>query len=381
MSSSKEENRAIILKSGVPFITWSSDLRSALAQEGLVGYVFHSVPEIRPKTAPISPTDAEAKADPETIEKYLDDLEAWKMKDLHAYGIILRRIDPSLRPESSNTLTALELFTMISNTHKPSAAIPYRSCFKKLITTKFTTTATNYCNEFLRNLSNFRNAAANLESTVKNSQEYGISDGLASIMFFEGTAHIDWLETWRATGAVDRERHAYASLEQMMASLRDTSGDRQAISQSALVATPLKINDDDQCYIHPKLNHSNKQCRAQHPELRTIRPNRGREHQGRSNVVVPLVESQDNFSLAMAALPSTLKLAASVSGFQITRDTFIWDSGASNHFINSRSAFVNLAKLENPFIFDQAIHKTSLNYGGTAHVKIGNLNLELTEAL
>ena len=56
-------------------------------------------------------------------------------------------------------------------------------------------------------------------------------------------------------------------------------------------------------------------------------------------------------------------------------------SGASNHFINSRSAFTSLNKPKKPFSFDQAVNKSSLNYGGTALVRIGNLNLSLSEAL
>ena len=83
----------------------------------------------------------------------------------------------------------------------------------------------------------------------------------------------------------------------------------------------------------------------------------------------------------MTVFPPSLIQAASASGISITRDSFIWDSGASNHFINKRSAFSSLNKLETPFTFDQAIDKTSLNYAGTALITIGKLNLLLGDAL
>lgn len=117
------------------------------------------------------------------------------MKDLYAYGIVLRRLDPSLRPESINNLTTLQLYTMVANTHKASAIIPYRKSYKKLINTKFTTSATDYCDEFQKNFSNFCNAAVNLQSIIKGSIDYGTSDGYAAMMFFEGTPCIGWLET------------------------------------------------------------------------------------------------------------------------------------------------------------------------------------------
>ncbi|KHJ30141.1 hypothetical protein EV44_g3639 [Erysiphe necator] len=113
---------------------------------------------------------------------------------------------------------------MIASTHKPSAAMPYRNAYNNLLNTKFTTSATDFCNDFQRNLQNFRNAAASLEAMNENSMKYGISEGMASIMFFQGTAHISWLETWRATGALEKDQQSFAPVEQMTATLRAVSG-------------------------------------------------------------------------------------------------------------------------------------------------------------
>ncbi|KAI1006306.1 hypothetical protein K3495_g1914 [Podosphaera aphanis] len=118
MVNNKDDSKAVILKPGVAFTTWASDLRGALAQEALVGYVLH------------------------------DQLEEWTMKDLQAYSTILRRLDSCIRPESNNTQTSLELYRMIADTHKPSATMPYRSSYTKLLNTKLISTATEFCNDF-----------------------------------------------------------------------------------------------------------------------------------------------------------------------------------------------------------------------------------------
>ncbi|KAI0993358.1 hypothetical protein K3495_g14826 [Podosphaera aphanis] len=270
MSNLKDDTKAVILKDGVPFTTWSSNLRGALATESLVGHVFHDHPGIRAKPVPAKPTESEASSE---YESYRDELETWTMKDLQACSIILRRLDPivimrrdpSIRPESNNAQTALELYNLIADTHKPSVATPFHNAYVRLVKTKLTTTANEYCTEFQRNLQKFRNAASSLELINTKSIKYGISEGMVSIMFFEGTAHVEWVETWRATGAMDRDQQTFASLEQMMATLRSVSSERRVVISTVAAATP---SAEDQCHIHPQLNHTNKECRAQHPERR-----------------------------------------------------------------------------------------------------------------
>lgn len=101
---------------------------------------------------------------------------------------------------------------MITNTKKPSIILPYRSAYNNLIGTKSTTNVTEFCNNFHRNLQNYRYAANNLESSFTSTVKYGITDRIDSIMFLEGTYHAHWLETWRATGAVDGDQYTCAHL-------------------------------------------------------------------------------------------------------------------------------------------------------------------------
>ncbi|KAI0992353.1 hypothetical protein K3495_g15833 [Podosphaera aphanis] len=170
-----------------------------------------------------------------------------------------------------------------------------------------------------------------------------------------------------------------------MSTLRAVSGERHLTPSTAIAAAAQRNCDPkDQCHIHPTLSHTNEECRAQNPELRAKKNKRGKlsGQKGRVNAAIPFEESDsDDFSVAMTALPSSLKVAASVSGLEISKDTLIWDSGASNHFINDRQAFTQLTKLAKPFSFDQAVTKSTLNYGGTARIKVGNLKLTLSEAL
>ncbi|KAI1005086.1 hypothetical protein K3495_g3130 [Podosphaera aphanis] len=200
--------------------------------------------------SPVPPPTTE----PSLFDAYIDQLDKWTMKDLQAYSIILRRLDPCIRPKPNNLQTSLELYRIVVDIHKPSTAMPCRSSY-----TKFISTATEFCNDFQQNLQNFRNAASDLKKMTSTSTQYGITDGMASIIFFEGTAHISWLKTWRAAGASDRDQHSYASLEQMMATLRDVAADRRAALQYKIAsATPHSCKPNDRCYLHPKSTHTNK---------------------------------------------------------------------------------------------------------------------------
>lgn len=142
MSINKQDTEAIILSHNVSFKTWSSDLMGALAKEKLVGYVFHNLPNVRAKPEPENP---HAPGGSPQHEEYLDRLEAWSLNDMNAYSIILRRLDPSIRPETNSNMTACELYNMVAETHKPSMSLSYAEALDRLIDTKFDTNATEYC--------------------------------------------------------------------------------------------------------------------------------------------------------------------------------------------------------------------------------------------
>ncbi|KAI1001582.1 hypothetical protein K3495_g6615 [Podosphaera aphanis] len=123
---------------------------------------------------------------------------------------------------------------------------------------------------------------------------------------------------------MDRYQQTFASLEQMMAALRSVSGKRRVVIPTIAAATS---SAEEQCHIHPQLNHTNKECRAQHSELRDNKRKPNGKFQKKSvNVAVNQETSDsDGCTTAMTAFQVTLSLAASVSGFSIDTDTFIWD--------------------------------------------------------
>lgn len=50
----------------------------------------------------------------------------------------------------------------------------------------------------------------------------------------------------------------------------------------------------------------------------------------------------------------------------LINNLFLYDTGASYHFIRNKCNFISIHKLEKPFKFDQAIGESSLKYQGTS---------------
>lgn len=134
---------------------------------GISRHDFHNFPEFRLKTALNEPTVAVDKHDIEVHNAYLNELESWKMKDLHARGVVLGKLDSIPRPNPNSNFAVPQIYTMVTDTHKISATILCRKSYKKLINTKFITNATDYRSEFQKNLSNFCKAVVNLQSTMR----------------------------------------------------------------------------------------------------------------------------------------------------------------------------------------------------------------------
>ena len=201
----------MILKSGVPFTGWVTDLKSALSQHGIVGHVFFTEPDIRPRPRPIQ-SSTEGLTEPEA---YLDKVEEWKNNDLKAIGIILRRIDESIRPENSHTIqSAKELFDSIANTYKPSMIVPYRRALRRLLNVKFTHDGDQYCDEFQKAYQGLNNSAQSMNELTGTS--YEMTPGVAAALFVEGTEGTNWLETWRATGALNSNQLSLAPIDHIV---------------------------------------------------------------------------------------------------------------------------------------------------------------------
>lgn len=131
-----------VLVRGGDFRRWRSMLEIKLAQEGLLGYVFHNmcgaVPALppvpsKPVASPnfvtplsgypqirvqINPLDTS----PETL-LYLEKLDDFLEKDMTAYYIIIARLDTSIIPyfgcDENNRKTAKELMDHITLLHRP----------------------------------------------------------------------------------------------------------------------------------------------------------------------------------------------------------------------------------------------------------------------
>ena len=87
----------VILKPDTPFATWAMALKGALSKQKLLGYVFHDIPGMRPKTKPSRPL----YADETTTDKWENDVEDWLHNDFLALAIIIERLDAPLQPQQS----------------------------------------------------------------------------------------------------------------------------------------------------------------------------------------------------------------------------------------------------------------------------------------
>ncbi|KAI0994578.1 hypothetical protein K3495_g13602 [Podosphaera aphanis] len=167
-----------------------------------------------------------------------------------------------------------------------------------------------------------------------------------------------------------------------MSSLRTVAGNRTQptprITAAAKVGTNDKRDPNDYCTLCSH-KHKNKQCFKQHPELaKERRGNQGRRDwkgkgkaralAGESNSVNSDSDSEGTAIAAMCASRSNIIPS-------------LYDTGASHHFIPSKSDFVSLRERSRPFKFDQAVGEMSLKYQGTARLKIGCLRLKLQDCL
>ncbi|KAI1000237.1 hypothetical protein K3495_g7959 [Podosphaera aphanis] len=85
-------------------------------------------------------------------------------------------------------------------------------------------------------------------------------------------------------------------------------------------------------------------------------------HRGHANAAAKTFMDDTTMpKLAITVVPTKLSLIASTSGLAITKDTIIWDSGTSKHFIKNRSGFTSLIKPDKPFTLDQAVDKSTLS--------------------
>ena len=400
----EDDERAIILRHGVSFASWRASLNGALARGSLLGYVHKNMPGIIPRNKPVLLNNA-GEAESAALEKWIEG-------NYKAVDVIIRRLDKSLQPfETDDGLVASELFKSISEANKPSIMNPFHEAWYKLWFTKFRTTADQYCLDFQRNLQGARSAGASALADFPDG-DYSLGPSIISWMFFLGTMHIPWLDTWRAVGAIGGNRLQFAPLDVMMATLRSTAGQRRLTSAAGansrnVGASAVSADPEAQC-TDCSHQHTNKKCFKKHPELRPGNNNTSNEKdrkkskdkdrekdrskgkgkgKGKSAAATPKEASESESEASVESinrLSAALPLVSSAkqdSDDCLTSDSIIYDSGASRHFIRSKSAFQKLQRLQNPFRFNQAINEGCLKYGGTAKIRFGDLRLKLEDSL
>ncbi|KAI0991540.1 hypothetical protein K3495_g16647, partial [Podosphaera aphanis] len=202
-----------------------------------------------------------------------------------------------------------------------------------------------------------------------------------------GTEGIDWLDTWRQTKVYD-EKNRYVSLDTMMSTLRQVAKVKEAQSGGGQVAFGKEKGRSNgkgkdgatsadpealctRCY-HSK--HKNKNCFKQHPELRRKFRENG-SAKAASGLKDKVGEGEDYDSDGQFDLGTIARAGASL------KNRLLYDTGASHHFMRRRDDFLNIEKLAKPFEFDQAVGNSSLTHKGTCRLRIGNLSLDLRNAL
>ncbi|KAI0993160.1 hypothetical protein K3495_g15024 [Podosphaera aphanis] len=196
----------VVLKDGVSFANWRGDLRAELSRADVLGHIFHDIEGIDPEIEPTEPKFS--KSEPvENFEKAKQEYKvrrrAWIRGEIEAQNIIIQRLDDSKKPHDYHRYTAKQLYEMIARSNQVTNLLPHSEAFDAFISTKFTTTAEEYCTTFLQNLQNVNNASESLSPSNSIAANFRLSDELASVFFVKGTRHVKWLDIWRETKAVN----------------------------------------------------------------------------------------------------------------------------------------------------------------------------------
>ncbi|KAI0991327.1 hypothetical protein K3495_g16860, partial [Podosphaera aphanis] len=106
-------------------------------------------------------------------------------------------ISKEIRPQNFVKMTAKQIFDHVSNVREEGATTPWETAVRNLLSTRFTSTANNYCNEFMQNFLDVNSAAESMMPTIPGSSKdtqrniFEISPGFAGFMFIMGTEGID----------------------------------------------------------------------------------------------------------------------------------------------------------------------------------------------
>lgn len=211
----KMESEKIILGDGEPFNRWRSSLQARLGALDVLGHVFHHFPVVPPVVIPEKKQIDKSKSEEEQrkdIANYQTLLRQWTLGELKAKDAILSRLSVKLIPEDYDCLTPKQRYDEIAETRVETSTAPYSTALKEFLSTKFVTTADDYCNRFLTRLQSLNNAAQALSPASANpaDNKYKYTREQAAAIFVVGTEAIEWLANWRDTRAITSE-NTYAS--------------------------------------------------------------------------------------------------------------------------------------------------------------------------
>ncbi|KAI0997360.1 hypothetical protein K3495_g10822 [Podosphaera aphanis] len=283
------DSTTLVLGSGVGRSQWITNLQSALVQKRCLGHVFHNIPLIKPAICPEEPrmTSENATKFKELYSEYEEAAVKWTEGEIVAKQIVVNMISKEICPQKFINMTAKQIFDHVSNVRVEGTTTPWETAVRNLLSTKFTSTANTYCNEFMQNYLDVNSAAESMSSTKPESSKdvhrniFEVNPGFAGYMFILGTEGIEWLNTWRQTKVYDAENR-YVSLDTMMSTLRQVAKVKEGQSAFGQVAVGQErghskgkgkevVHSADseaictRC-VHNK--HKNKNCFKQHPELR-----------------------------------------------------------------------------------------------------------------
>lgn len=178
----------IILGPGISLSNWIASLQSALVRRKCLGHVFHNIQGIKPVLRPTAPEKGDLNDAEYSIKtnEYEVLLASWIEGEIEARNILVNSITKDICPQHFLNMTAKQIFDHVANSRGEGATTPWETAVRKFLSIKFTTTAENYCNEFLESFLDVNSAAEkmispNLEESKKcSSNIFEITSGLAA---------------------------------------------------------------------------------------------------------------------------------------------------------------------------------------------------------
>ena len=389
-----EADSKVVLGHGVSLYKWIADLQSALVRRRCIGHVFHDINGIKPVRCPVMPDRGNSSPEEyaRLIGQYEEDLQRFQEGEIEARSILAARIKREICPPNLMNMTAKQIYNHVLSVREEGANTPWETAVRELLVTRLTDTADSYCNIFMQHLLDANSAAEGMPNPnaegLKGDQSisFEISAGLAGFLFVLGTEGVSWLDTWRQTKIYD-VNNKYVSLDIMMSTLRQVAKGHEGVGGShAQTARTAGISrsdtsgqaetglDPDALCKKCRHKHRNRHCYRQHPGLRKrIKRNKGKAKATLESKYDNSVASSDSDNVALGAVARAASLRI--------KNRLLYDTGASHHFIRNKSDFLSIKKLSKPFEFDQAVGKTKLVHQGTCRLKLGNLSLNLIDAL